>query len=392
MAKDKDLKKVKRRVRLPKGQFVQSFDNATFKRIYEAWKEEIGGFSIEEVAMKGKHTRLKHDNNTLLDVIWNHGKVGRTNSTKGPVDPPAGGRLKDKLDSFIDGKAGIEKEDVQFMHDELIYVTSLFTTPKKNPSHIEFHVPVWESVNRKTLEHDVEAVYGHYRTPDYIKYRNLKAKVKDNDKYAETVQAAEKGWYSSQPGKAKPPMWQALFSKGGDDIVSEGKGLMKILQAAKQMIADTVIDFLLVIVEDQGTADEIWEIPHLKEEILKRVWKNGEIGGTPNPEGIAPATGHFRDWTLWKWFNAEIWTPDNIKESNAIKEVIDAEEYKGKVNQYKLKVSRRQFLHIGILCGLKWKKRGQTVWLPKKEDKKEVGDDEKEAMDFSKSWKEVLVW
>ena len=392
MAKsNSDTKKTKRRIKVPKGQFIQSFDNEKFTQIYEAWKKEIGSFSLEQVAMKGGHKRLKHDNNTLLDVIWNHGKVGRTQSTEGPKSPPAGGRLKDALDSYVKGDEGIEKDDVKFMHDELIYITKMLNDKYKNPQNIEFHVPIWDSVNRKTLEHDKETVYGHYRTKDYIKYRNLKAKVKSNDKYKETVQAAETSWYSKQPGKAKPPMWQALFGKGGDDIVNEGKGLLKILQAAKKMVGDTVIDFLQVIVEDQGTADEIWKIPRLREEILKKVWVNGKKGGKPNPEGIAPNTGHFRDWTLWKWFNAEVWDDISIKESDAIKEVIDAEEYQGKVNQYKLKVSRRQFLHLGILCGLEWKKRGQTVWLPKEEDKKE-GDNEVENMDFSKSWRKVLAW
>jgi len=151
-----------------------------------------------------------------------------------------------------------------------------------------------------------------------------------------------------------------------------------------KMIGGITIDYLEILVKDTGTADEIWAIPHLRREILKKVFMDGKKGGKPNPDGISPTTGNFRDSSLANWFNDSVWTPDNVKESKDIKEIIDADEYAGVVQKYKIKISRRQMRHIGMLCGLEWKKRGETVWLPKEED------GEKEAMDFSKSWRDTL--
>mgnify|MGYP003146258562 CR=1 FL=1 len=393
MATKKPIKKTRRRIRVPKGQFIQSFDSEAFETIYTSWLEELGRYSMDDIGMKGSHKKPEHQLNNLLDVVWNHGKIGRTSSASGPVSPPGGGKLKDVLDNFIKGNKGIEEDDEQFINKQFEYVKGLLTTKDKNPAYIMFSIPDYSTVNRKTLAHETTTVYGHYRTKDYIKFRNLKAKVLDNDKYREDLPEVPKNWISDSPGTAKPPMWQALFGNGNDDVVKDGEGLLHILRRAAKLIKETVIDFLQVIVEDQGTADEIWAIPHLRKEIMDMVWlqpnyhtpKNSK---KPNPEGISAKTGNFRDDKIWRWFNAQIWEPLNIQESKNIKEVIDADKYKGRVKQYKLKVSRRQIRHIGILCGLEWKVRGRTVWQPQKEEKGE----EKEAMDFSKSWEEVLAW
>ncbi len=386
MAKKPPIKKTKRRITVPKGQLIQSFDSDAFKQLYETWRKECESASASDVGVKGSHPKPKYPIGNLLDLVMNQGFVGRTSEKGGgsPKSPPAGGQLIELLDKFIGDKEGIEDDDAKFVKKQIVYLNNMLKDESKNPAYIEFHVPIWSSVNKKTLAHTKETVYGHYRTPDYIKFRNLKAKVKKNPKYAEDLPPADTTWYSGEPGGAKPPMWQALFGKGGDDIISDSKGLLKVLQAAMKMIGGITIDYLEILVKDTGTADEIWAIPHLRREILKKVFMDGKKGGKPNPDGISPTTGNFRDSSLANWFNDSVWTPDNVKESKDIKEIIDADEYAGVVQKYKIKISRRQMRHIGMLCGLEWKKRGETVWLPKEED------GEKEAMDFSKSWRDTL--
>ena len=226
------------------------------KKDYISWKnkcQSLRGKRIGVTGGSGYKTKTDKDDkitwtskppnkefkNTLYEHITNHvtAAVSRKNEQKD--------YFMDALENFEkilgEGKEGslITEEDIEAMEsfkDELIKMFDKGGSGKNspNPRNIPFTVPksliaytTKKGIKRWKVQED-HIVYGHYRTPKYVQYRN---KVK-GDKTE--IKAVPKSWWSKSPNESKPPMYQAIFSGSSlDETTStllKGKGLLGIVE------------------------------------------------------------------------------------------------------------------------------------------------------------------
>ena len=263
---------------------------------------------------------------------------------------------------------------------------------KNNPRNIKYTIPKWNAVDKKTLEYDkstdITEVYGHYRTPDYIKFRNLKAKRRGNvDK--ETMAAAPASWFDTKPGKSKPPMWQALFATGDGDIVQHG--LLSILLKAKKLFlrGNINIENLVLRVRDTGkgtTAADLWEIQAVKD------WFIDQVGTkvSPNSTGISPSR-MFRDDKLTRDLSRFPFTDITVRESKIVKEVAGYEDLIGEVQDFRIIITRRQMRNLAVIAGKEDSKLGLKRTPGKETVFMEGGDKKKASYDVeSRDWRTIL--
>ena len=184
-------------------------------------------------------------------------------------------------------------------------------------------------------------IFGHYRTEEYVNYRNT---FKDKDEF----DAEDSDWYSETPGTAKPPMWQALYAKGKDaklvdeSLITIVDDMVKALDGAKfEITKDTPLP-----IENKGAAEKIYnEIDEVREWFDKAV--NNPRYRTKSGKFSTDAASRF-------WRNTPIQLLDD-DESDTIKEIIGvvAQKYPADIVEVPLKISRTQCKHIADLAGFK---------------------------------------
>ena len=389
MAKEK---KANVGVSIDGSQGTQTFDSSKFKEAYEEWKGQCGSVSGEQMGITS--------DKTLLDLVAAHGdtQVARP-YTDDPLDDGAG-NVVELLDALLDLTDGITEEDKK-------NVTKVYTKLKNmqnteaDPRNIVFTVPIFRKVNRKNADYDEETdtkeVYGHYRTTDYVKYRNLKAKLFGGKE--ESIKAVSSDWYNTSKNTAEPPMWQALFA--GDGTLYEVKksiilkqqlvsnGLVYILsETVKALEEDVSFEHLKLKIVDSGkgvTAPELMTIDAIKEYMAECV-------GTPQAPGwgINKTTGMFRDTHVNNRLKAFTFIDIGVKDSKTVKRVADYDKFIGEVKGISVNISRRQTKNLAILTGKCKRTPGkETVFMPGVAKPKPV---EKKKKEVKKSWKSVLAW
>ena len=378
--KTKKSRKSYNRVEVEGNEAMQVFDYQGFKDLYEKWVSEC------DVSGAALYTT---SSTSLLTMVKNHGRKGRLMGDKAPKNSKGAGTIVDTLEKIVADTAILEKTDSKVIQDKLDELEKVRDNPNMNPRNIRFNVPQLEAVNRKTLSYDkdedVDTIYGHYRNPAYMKYRDMKVKKKDTAK--EKIREVPSHWWSNKKDDATPPMWQALFANNeeGSDVVK--LGLYYVLQEALKLTKTSKIENLKITIRDSGagtTAAEIWKIPEVKKWMKQRI---------SSAEGVNQSTGMFRDDKMARDLTR---TPFRIKQgaaglrmSNFVKDIANFDEIEGRLQNYSVRITRRQMRNLAVLAGLKRTPGKETVYDPKI---REPEDDEKEAMDVSKSWKEVLSW
>jgi len=352
----------------------QVFDYAKFKQMFIKWKQDCGK-SGEDL-----HTK---STTTLFTTMKNHGRQGSHRPQTSDKSLIGAGEIVERLDKLVKEAAELEEDDLKFVDD---VIRQLKTVEKKNnPRNILFTIPIYSRVNRKNLQYDhetdVQQIYGHYRTSDYIKFRNRKAELRENiDK--ETLPAVPKSWYSTSKNKSKPPMWQALFANGDGDVVSHG--LLTVMNEAKKLMGTgVVLEHLKMRIRDDGkgaTAKDLWELAAVKQ------WVKASIGTSSNPgTGINKSTGMFRDDHLTRALSKAVFDIKGVSESKFAKEIAGFEDLIGNLKTYQIIITRRQMRNLGILAGLKRTPGKQTVFMPG------VGESEQKEKKVKKmDWKNIL--
>ena len=213
------------------------------KKDFTTWENKCSGLSGNKIGVTGGKGYTdsnkppdKQFENTLLGHLENH--VTSTHARKGKGERSL---FKDNLSNFKKIIGGGESPEV--ITEEQIEEMRLFKEDllelwegDKNPRNIWFTIPSGvkkvkgKGGKEKWAMSGETKVYGHYRTPDYVKYRE---KVRGKKE----LPAVDSSWYSiGKEGKdtAKPPMYQAIFSgstkdKTSSDLVG-GKGLLGIVE------------------------------------------------------------------------------------------------------------------------------------------------------------------
>jgi hypothetical protein len=355
MVKKKNQKTKKSRITIrdPKtgNAVTQVFDYSKFKKIFNMWKKDC--------KKSGEDLRSK-TNATLFEMIQNHGRYTSPHRAN-TANKKGAGKIVEQLDKLITNSEKLETPDTQFIDNAIEMLQQVEKT--NNPRNIPYTIP--KTFNRKTFEYDLESdvdvVYGHYRTPNYLKYRNAKAAVKENME-SEKGKPAPALWFSTKENTAKPPMWQALFAEGDGDVVNTG--LLYVLIAAKDMVKEVELEELIIKIDDDGkgaTAKDLLKIPKFKEEMIKLMGTEGN----PGP-GTNSTTGILRDSHLSNTaIPALKFEVNNLKQSDFLKDLAGHENTIGTLQSFSVIISRRQVRNIGLLLGFK-KVEGKkdTVFLP----------------------------
>jgi|GEM_PF-3588740 hypothetical protein len=373
MVKNKSTRKSRITIEREGNEAQQVFDQAKFKKSFEQWKQDC--------AASGEDLRMKTNTRTLLDMVSRHGKDHRPQTKD--KNAIGASEVVNKLSTILEDSAEIETVDQKFIDAAIKQLEQI--EKKNNPRNIIFTIPIPSRVHRKTLDYDedtdVNQIYGHYRTPDYLKFRKMKAKVRENID-EETMPAAPTTWYNKDKDKAKPPLWQALFANGDGDVVS--KGLLQVLKEAAEMVDDKNIklEHLKLRVKDGGsgaTARDLWSIPQVQQ------WIKTNIGDSNNPGvGINKTSGNFRDSHYAETAFPNVKFPvKSIRESEFVKDLAGFEDVIGNLVTYSFIITRRQMRNLAILSGCKKRPGKDTVYMPGVAEEK--GSDTKKM-----DWKVIL--
>jgi len=389
----KEKKSDKKRARRYKANGVdltQVWDFAKLDDAYKEWKGKCESMSGAALGITGS--------SSLLDLVKKHGdtEVARP-YTDNPLSEGANSII-DTLDDLINDTGVIlvkHRKDIIAVKKKLMGLQDT----KADPRNILFTNPDMDEVDPGSADYDEEEdvvkVRGHYRTKGYIEYRDLKAKLFDNvDK--ESIREVDESWYEEGElddtmNKAKPPMWQALFSSEKNKGNLNMTGLLGILE-----IAEEVTDPKNVINEHSkleakdiakgGLADEIWEhLPDVKEWIEERIGNKDNIG-----DGINPNTGNFKDDAITRALANYPFVADTLKERREARKVLglDIESLGedtpvGKMKNYSLVLNRGMVKNLAMKTGLCARRsRKGPVYLKGYEPPSKKG--------VKKSWREML--
>lgn len=185
-----------------------------FSKEIKNWESECRKLSGSQIGTKGSKT--------LLDFVRNHGVKIDTRKTS--VNRKGGKDVVTNLIKLLNSKKFGEAEVKALETIEDILLDIRAKNSESNPANIVFSVPeegTYDDKGKRTGQGTTE-VYGHFQG----KYHAAKNGSKD----------MTGKWLSTTKGTARPPIWQALFSTGKDDLSI--KGLLPIVEEALEEIEE----------------------------------------------------------------------------------------------------------------------------------------------------------
>tara|TARA_Y100000401_G_C8325341_1_gene227843 strand:- start:419 stop:1795 length:1377 start_codon:yes stop_codon:yes gene_type:complete len=226
-------KKTKDTIKLPNGDeaevdYVSEFENVV--DALEDWKQKVEDVSIDDLRMTGRGAKQNLSVQNLFEVIDEH--VTQKAKRDGVGDYGPGVKdIIEEIKKAVESKNLLDEKNLQNLSDYTANLKKVGRPKSKvNPQNIVFTVP--DTVGKDGAT-SWKKVYGHYRTPEYIKHRKAKGKK-------ETITTpAKDSWYNKEMGVAKPPMWQVLFGKNAgetEDIPGINKGLLPLLEEFEDII------------------------------------------------------------------------------------------------------------------------------------------------------------
>jgi len=395
MAKEKKASTI---VNIDGSQGTQTFDSSKFKDAYEGWKTECESAKGDALGItSGK---------SLLDLVASHGELEVSRNKENEI-PDGGHNIIKLLDDMLEMNEAITEQDKKEVTKVYTKLKNMRDT-KDDPRNIIFTIPNWAEVNRSNADYDededVVEVYGHYRTDDYVKYRNLKAKIFGGKE--EPIKAVSSDWYNTAENQAEPPMWQAFFAGSGDlyevkkmlirKKVLIQNGLLHVLsEVVKALEEDVSFEHLKLKIVDTGkgtTAAELMQIDVVNDYVAEMIGDKNNAGW-----GMNKTTGMFRDSHAHGRLKTFAFIDIGLKDSKTVKRIADYDKFIGEVKGISLNITRRQMKNLAILSGHCKRTPGkETVFMPGLVEKKEVPKKKpapkKKNTKVKKSWESVLAW
>ena len=392
MAKKKKASTV---VNIDGSEGTQTFDSSKFAEAYDGWKKDCDSISGDSLGITS--------DKSLLDLVANHGDLAVARNRENEI-PDGGHNIVKLLDDMLEMNEAITEQDKKEVIKGYVKLKDMRDTDD-DPRNIIFTIPDWNKVNRSNADYDEEEdvveVYGHYRTPEYVKYRNLKAKLFGGKE--ESLKAVSSDWYNTAKNQAEPPMWQAFFAGSGDlyevkKMIIRKKaliqnGLLHVLsEVVKALEEDVNFEHLKLKIVDTGkgtTAAELMQIDAVREYVAEM------IGDKNNPGwGMNRTTGMFRDSHAQGRLKNFTFIDIGLKDSKTVKRIADYDKFIGEVKGISVNITRRQMKNLAILSGKCKRTPGkETVFMPGLVEIKEAP--KKKATpkkNVKKSWESVLAW
>tara|TARA_R100000353_G_scaffold61547_3_gene48664 strand:+ start:680 stop:1756 length:1077 start_codon:yes stop_codon:yes gene_type:complete len=193
----RSVKKKPTTTELAPGLDVEFLDEVpNFSELLASWTSEAGK-SIPKMPQ------------TILEFVKNMGVKSRKNS-KGETQD-----VKAPVQEYINRAASAGAEE-SYTPEQIAAVKSLrdylkennTDSSKINPQNIKYNsIAGYDRAGKVLAPVDV---YGDYRTRKFVNYQK---RFKDR-----TYEQAPSNWIAKEPGKAKVPVWQALFAESQDDL------------------------------------------------------------------------------------------------------------------------------------------------------------------------------
>ena len=245
------------------------------QKAYLNWKQECG-ISLSDIGITGRGSSDGKGNDSLFEHVRDHviPRVQRDGASAKDGAKQTIARLESAIlheDSLLDED---DEDTIQEFRKDILAMSG----GDEDPRNIPFTQPT-NIITRGGKKQDSgdEKVFGHYRTPIYVKSR-IEVHGSKNEQGA--VKAS---WYSSDENTAEPPFWQAIFAKSsvsnstGDTVTI---GLLGILENFEKALGNAFLQE--VIINDTGDfqakIDTLSKLTPLKRAIIrlmkdKRVYK-----------------------------------------------------------------------------------------------------------------------
>tara|TARA_B100001939_G_scaffold15452_2_gene13076 strand:+ start:368 stop:1519 length:1152 start_codon:yes stop_codon:yes gene_type:complete len=323
-------------------------------KFYRAWKNATTNF---------KDLGTTSVSN-LFEAVSKHGKIGRESHQgrdKGKRTDGSAGEVITELEGMFTNTLDID--DIQMLERRIKYLERI--EKEDNPRDIPFKA-VSDYSPRTGKVREKETVYGHYLTPKYREYRQ---EVK-----GQNLPEIPSSWYSKSKGKAKPPMWQALFGKGNDELKTEG--LLTVLKKTVLAIEQGINldkDKPIKITDRKrvrGTSAGVAlynEVPRFKK-FIDTVVKQANSGS-----GYLSRTGGLGLVTALRDISDVKMIAEDTKDSELVKVIMErGNMIPMNIKSFYVTMSRRQMLNACIHAGLDKKKFAATIESFKKAEEVEI--------------------
>ena len=214
--------------------------NQIKKKITE-WHNTCKNKTMDSIGVTGKH-----GSRTLLEHITRH--IDNAYQRAGQPDRQGAMDIIDAVMEMIGDVHAFKTRELLAIEDFIEDLEEIEKDEKTNPRNIPFTVP--KSLTADGVD-EWETVYGHYRTPNYVKYREeVKGKNEPNIEMGQD-------WIKRSPDSAKPPFWQALFADGDGDVIRTG--LLPLLRELEQEIEEQPLENLQI--KGRGQRELLQQVP-----------------------------------------------------------------------------------------------------------------------------------
>ena len=114
----------------------------------------------------------KKGKTTLLSLVEGHGVKGRIKlEGSSPKKSIGGSTIMKAIEAFIKSTDEIDEDDEKSLQSALKVMEKI--EKEYNPANVSFMMPVYKTVERRTLKVKKVEMFCHYRTSDYVKFRKL---------------------------------------------------------------------------------------------------------------------------------------------------------------------------------------------------------------------------
>jgi len=340
----KSVKKDKVKYKLGDGISEVSYKGDDALTSWDEWVEKAKGISGEAMG-------VQLFNGSLYEMIAQHGITGRIMGNSGPKETPGLGKELKELDTLFK-KPDFSTNELQSL-EKVINIVRQYGKKEGdlNPRNIRFDGI--DKINRAERSATKKTVYGHYRTPMYVKFRRL---IRGKDE----IDAVDTTWFSPNKGEAMPPMWQAIYGDGSSAPFDGVNGLYDVLGKGYKMLHGAEHHITKegpVKIEQQGAAEKAYNGIGEIRAMMNAMAKDDEFTTSKGNFATTKARTRLMSVAISTHTNAE---------SKTVKALLGAIGQPGRIDDFYIYISRRQVNHMAKLAG--WKQ-------PEKEEPKEESDE-----------------
>jgi len=363
----KDAKGVTKRqpkITMGKGTSRVEYKGESFVELWKEWETTARGISATDMGI----SKFK---GSLYEMLAEHGITGRIMGNSGPKETPGIGKELKFLASLA--------KKPKFKPSEMKQLEGIIQTLNNyggeqsdlNPRNIAF-----EGIVRIRGGKPIKKpIYGHYRTDDYVEYRET---YKDKNE----LEAVDDTWWNQQKGTAEPPMWQAVYGDGTKEPFST-QGLTAVVTEAVKGLLNVkhhIIQSDPVAIESAGAAKFAYEGLSEVKTAMDRMVKDPRY---------TTKMGNFSTKAARTRLMKIPYNVRNNKESENVKTLLAAKGTPGQVEDFYIYISRRQLNHMAKLAG--WKPHPESAYMKNKE-KEEEQPKEDEGEKLTSANRDVRDW